>query len=207
MPPEAPSPPHTPRLAPMQPDRRQISQYARLARLGPGPGSPSVVRTLVEIPKGSCNKYEMDEDTGLIRLDRNLSTSNVYPGDYGFIPGTLSEDGDPLDVLIAVNEPTFPGCLIDARVIGVFFMVDDGDKDEKVVAVPNRDPHFAEIEDISQMPAHFRRHVEHFFMTYKALENGRVTNEGWGDRAVAESIVDESIQRYETKVKAARRAA
>ncbi|MEM8709714.1 MAG: inorganic diphosphatase [Planctomycetota bacterium] len=191
----------------MQPDRRQLTLYARLSRLGAGPLSPKVVRTLVEIPKGSCNKYEMDEETGLIRLDRNLSTSNVYPGDYGFIPGTLSEDGDPLDVLIAVNEPTFPGCLIDARVIGVFFMVDGGDGDEKVVAVPNRDPHFAEINDISDMPAHFKRHVEHFFMTYKELEGGDTAHQGWGGREVAEGIVVEALERYAGKASAGRRAA
>lgn len=191
----------------MQPDRRQLTLYARLARLGAGPESPRVVRTLVEIPKGSCNKYEMDEETGLIRLDRNLSTSNVYPGDYGFIPGTLSEDGDPLDVLIAVNEPTFPGCLIDARVIGVFFMVDGGDGDEKVIAVPNRDPHFAEINDISDMPAHFKRHVEHFFMTYKELEGGDTASQGWGDREVAEGIVVEALERYAGKASSARRVA
>ncbi len=183
----------------MSQERRDLTLYARLSRLRAGPLSPGVVRTLVEIPKGSCNKYEMDEDTGLIRLDRNLSTSNVYPGDYGFIPGTLSEDGDPLDVLIAVNEPTFPGCLIDARVIGVFYMVDGGEGDEKIVAVPNRDPHFAEIEDVSDMPAHFKRHVEHFFMTYKALEGGETCNRGWGGRDEAQGIVTEALATYAGK--------
>ncbi|QDV04600.1 Inorganic pyrophosphatase [Planctomycetes bacterium Poly30] len=183
----------------MSQERRDLTLYARLSRLGAGPDSPRVVRTLVEIPKGSCNKYEMDEETGLIRLDRNLSTSNVYPGDYGFIPGTLSEDGDPLDVLIAVNEPTFPGCLIDARVIGVFFMVDGGDGDEKIIAVPNRDPHFAEITDIGDMPAHFKRHVEHFFMTYKELEGGDTASRGWGDREAARKIVVEALASYAAK--------
>ncbi len=186
--------------SPMTQDRRDLTLYARLSRLGAGPDAPHVVRTLVEIPKGSCNKYEMDEATGVIRLDRNLSTSNVYPGDYGFIPGTLSEDGDPLDVLIAVNEPTFPGCLIDARVIGVFYMVDGGDGDEKVIAVPNRDPHFAEIEDISDMPAHFKRHVEHFFMTYKELEGGDTANRGWGGHEEARRIVTEALANYGDKV-------
>lgn len=191
----------------MSQERRDLTLYARLSRLGAGPDSPRVVRTLVEIPKGSCNKYEMDEDTGLIRLDRNLSTSNVYPGDYGFIPGTLSDDGDPLDVLIAVNEPTFPGCLIDARVIGVFYMVDDGKGDEKIIAVPNRDPHFAEIHDLESMPAHFKRHVEHFFMTYKDLEGGETENRGWGDREAAEKIVVEALGSYAEKALQERAAA
>lgn len=190
----------------MSQDRRDFTLYARLSRLGAGPDSPHVVRTLVEIPKGSCNKYEMDEATGVIRLDRNLSTSNVYPGDYGFIPGTLSEDGDPLDVLIAVNEPTFPGCLIDARVIGVFFMVDGGEGDEKIIAVPNRDPHFAEIEDISDMPAHFKRHVEHFFMTYKELEGGDTANRGWGGQEEARRIVTEALDTYANKAEAERQS-
>lgn len=190
----------------MNQERRDLTLYARLSRLGAGPESPNVVRTLVEIPKGSCNKYEMDEETGLIRLDRNLSTSNVYPGDYGFIPGTLSDDGDPLDVLVAVNEPTFPGCLIDARVIGVFFMVDGGDGDEKVIAVPNRDPHFAEIDDIEDMPAHFKRHVEHFFMTYKELEGGDTASRGWGDGTAARKIVVEALANYAAKTLEGREA-
>lgn len=180
----------------MSNERRNLTLYNRLSRLGAGPDCPRIVRTLVEIPKGSCNKYEMDEETGLIRLDRNLSTSNVYPGDYGFIPGTLSEDGDPLDILVAVGEPTFPGCLIDARVIGVFYMVDGGAGDEKIVAVPDRDPHFAEIGDIADMPAHFKRHVEHFFMTYKALEGGDTNSQGWGDGEAGRQIVVESLARY-----------
>lgn len=185
----------------MTTERRDHTLYARLARLGAGPESPQVVRTLVEIPKGSNNKYEIDEDTGLIRLDRNLSTSNVYPGDYGFIPGTLSEDGDPLDVLVAVNEPTFPGCLIDARVVGVFFMLDDGEGDEKIIAVPNRDPHFAEVEDVAHLPNHFRVHVEHFFMTYKDLEAGRTESRGWSGHAEAHRIVEEALDRYRGKAR------
>lgn len=187
-------------------DRRDSTLYARLSRLGAGPRSPEVVRMLVEIPKGSCNKYEIDEDTGLIRLDRNLSTSNVYPGDYGFIPGTLSEDGDPLDVLVAVNEPTFSGCLIDARVVGVFHMIDGGLADEKIIAVPNRDPHFAEVTDLDHLPAHFQRHLAHFFCTYKALEDGVTEARGFGGVGDARATVLQAVARHQRKAEIERAA-
>lgn len=188
----------------MEQERRDNTVYARLARLGPGKGAPEIVRTLVEIPKGSRNKYEMDEETGLIRLDRNLYTASVYPGDYGFIPGTLSEDGDPLDILIVSNEPTFSGCLIDARVVGVFYMVDGGKGDEKILAVPNRDPLYAEIEDSTDLPKHKAKMVEHFFMTYKQLEGGQTSSRGWGHKDEALKIVEESIERYAEKAIAQR---
>ncbi len=181
-------------------ERRDNTVYARLARLGPGAAAPEVVRTLVEIPKGSRNKYEMDEETGLIRLDRNLYTASVYPGDYGFIPGTLSEDGDPLDVLVVVNEPTFSGCLIDARVVGVFYMIDGGKGDEKILAVPHNDPLYAEISESSELPRHLAKQVEHFFMTYKQLEDSVTESRGWGDRSEALKIVTEAIKRYGEKI-------
>ena len=180
-------------------ERRDNTIYARLARLGPGASAPGVVRTLVEIPKGSRNKYEMDEETGLIRLDRNLYTASVYPGDYGFVPGTLSEDGDPLDVIVVVNEPTYSGCLIDARVVGVFNMVDGGKGDEKLLAVPNRDPLYAEVTERDDLPSHLLKQVEHFFMTYKQLEDSDTESRGWGDRQDALRIVRESIDRYRMK--------
>ena len=125
---------------------------------------------IVEIPKGKRNKFELDKETGLIRLDRYLYSSSVYPGDYGFIPQTFAEDNDPLDILVMVNEPTFSGCLIEARVVGMFRMKDKGANDFKVLGVPDKDPLFAHILKLEHVPPHFLREVEHFFSTYKQLE-------------------------------------
>src|SRR5579862_1690307 len=123
----------------------------------PGTGEAAVVNVIVEIPKGRRSKFEVDKVTGLIKLDRYLYSSAVYPGDYGFIPQTLAEDADPLDALVMVNEPTFSGCLIEARPIGLFKMIDKGQNDYKVLAVPNRDPIFAEYNDLWRVPPHFLR--------------------------------------------------
>ncbi|MBC8870098.1 MAG: inorganic diphosphatase [Planctomycetes bacterium] len=157
----------------------------------------SVVNAIVEIPKGRRNKFEVDKETGLIKLDRCLYASSHYPGDYGFVPQTLAEDGDALDILVMVNEPTFSGCLIKARVIGLFRMKDRGVGDQKVLAVPDTDPLFAEYEDLDDAPPHFLREVEHFFLTYKQLEGAEVQSEGWAraDEAVAE--IEASVERYQ----------
>ncbi|HEY8506411.1 MAG TPA: inorganic diphosphatase [Gemmataceae bacterium] len=162
----------------------------------PGTTIPSVVNMIVEIPKGKRNKFEVDKKTGLIKLDRYLYSSSVYPGDYGFIPQTLAEDGDPLDILVMVNEPTFSGCLIEARVVGMFKMQDKGQNDYKVLGVPNADPLFAQIKDLGDVPAHFLREVRHFFATYKQLEG--VTTEP-GDWVAAKEATDEvraSVERF-----------
>src|SRR5437764_3727151 len=147
--------------------------------ISPGTDIPSVVNMIVEIPKGCRSKFELDKETGLIKLDRYLYSSSVYPGDYGFIPQTLAEDGDPLDVLVMVNEPTFSGCLIEARVVGMFKMRDKGHDDFKVLGVPNEDPLFAEMKALSDVPGHFLREVEYFFSTYKHLEGVTVEPLGW----------------------------
>src|SRR3954469_6862325 len=123
----------------------------------PGTGEASVVNVIVEIPKGRRSKFEVDKVTGLIKLDRYLYSSSHYPGDYGFIPQTLAEDHDPLDALVMVNEPTFSGCLIEARVVGLFRMRDKGANDFKVFGVPHTDPLFAEIQTLSDVPHHFLR--------------------------------------------------
>ena len=160
---------------------------------------PSVVNAIVEIPKGQRNKFEVDKKTGLIRLDRYLFSSSHYPGDYGFIPQTLAEDGDPLDILVMVNDPTFSGCLIEARVIGLFRMKDRGVNDFKVLGVPNTDPLFAEYQNLRDAPSHFLREVEHFFATYKQLEG--ITIETMG-RATAQDAIAEvkaSIDRFVSK--------
>ncbi|MEA2707137.1 MAG: inorganic pyrophosphatase, partial [Gemmatimonadaceae bacterium] len=122
---------------------------------------PELVTALIEIPSGSRNKYELDKQSGLIRLDRVLYSSMHYPGDYGFIPRTLHEDGDPLDILVRINEPTFPGCQIDCRPLGVLKMLDRGEPDDKIIAVPSNDPYYHEYFDIADLSQHYLREVEH----------------------------------------------
>jgi len=172
-----------------------ISRYKDVS---PGTDLPSVVNAIVEIPKGSRNKFEVDKTTGLLRLDRYLYSSSHYPGDYGFIPQTLAEDGDPLDILVMVNEATFSGCLIQARVLGLFRMTDRGLNDFKVLGVPHGDPLFEELRDLGNVPRHYLREVEHFFSTYKQLEGVSVTPMGWGPAADAAAEVKASIARYKT---------
>ena len=153
------------------------------------------VRVIVEIPKGSRNKYEMDHETGRIRLDRTLYASVHYPADYGFIEGTLGEDSDPLDALVLVSEPTFPGCEIDARPVGVFKMRDDKGIDHKVLCVPISDPLWRSITDLKEVPPHLLDEIEHFFNVYKVLEHKETFTEGWEDAGVARTIVDEAYAR------------
>lgn len=167
--------------------------------LAPGNHPPEVVTAVVEIPSGSRNKYELDKESGLIRLDRVLYSAVHYPGDYGFIPRTLAEDNDPCDVLVLLNEPTFPGCQIDARPIGVLKMLDRGDPDDKVLAVPSNDPFYGEYFDIADIPQHYLKEVEHFFRIYKDLEGKRVQTVGWGKSDVAMQVITESISRYAEK--------
>jgi inorganic pyrophosphatase len=171
----------------------------------PGPNIPQVVNCIVEIPKGRRSKFEVDKKTGLIRLDRYLYSSLHYPGDYGFIPQTLAEDGDPLDILVMVNEPTFSGCLIEARPIGLFKMTDKGFNDFKVLAVPASDPTFAEFHDLWRVPAHYLREVEHFFATYKQLEAATVQTLGWEGAEPARHEVIACVERYQQAKKHNRR--
>lgn len=139
-----------------------------------------IVGAIVEIPRGSRNKYEMDHATNQIRLDRVLYSSIHYPTDYGFIPGTMSGDGDPIDVLIVVEEPTFPGCHVIVRLIGALLMKDEKGLDEKLIAVPIADPRFDGISDINDLQPHWLLEIENFFVTYKKLESGKETKvEGW----------------------------
>ena len=145
----------------------------------------------VEIPSGSRNKYEYDEELGGIVLDRRLFTSMTYPADYGYIEGTLGDDGDPLDALVLVSDPTFPGCRIRVRPIGVFHMTDEKGPDEKVLCVPLGDPSFERIHDIHDVSAELRDEIEHFFQRYKDLEPSKGTDtRGWGNRAEASEILD-----------------
>jgi inorganic pyrophosphatase len=152
---------------------------------------------LIEIPRGSRNKYEYDFEIKRMRFDRMLFSSMMYPADYGFIPETLALDGDPLDVLVLVNEPTFPGCVMEVKPIGVFHMADDKGQDEKIICVPVSDPIWNKLEDLSDMNPHLLKEIEHFFQVYKDLENKTVDVGGWGDRDEAYKILKECIDRFD----------
>jgi inorganic pyrophosphatase len=165
--------------------------------IGPnGQEDLSVVYAIVEIPKGSRNKYEYDKEAGVIRLDRVLYSSIVYPGDYGFLPETYYEDGDPLDILIMLNQPTFPGCVIEARPVGLFSMLDKGQPDDKVLAVPHRDPTYDDIQGLDDVPTHYLREVEHFFKVYKDLEGVRVEPLGWNGAEAALDAIRAGLTGY-----------
>jgi inorganic pyrophosphatase len=151
----------------------------------------------IEIPQGSRNKYEFDVELGAIVLDRRLFTSMSYPADYGFVEDTLAEDGDPLDALVLVGEPTFPGCRIRVRVIGVFHMEDEKGPDDKVICVPLSEPAWMRAVDIHDIPAELRNEIEHFFQVYKDLEGAAVTTRGFGNRAVAEGVIEAARARLE----------
>ena len=157
----------------------------------------AVFDMVVEIPKGSRNKYEIDHDTGAIWLDRHLFTATAYPADYGFIPDTLGEDGDPLDVLVLLEEPTVPGCHITGRAIGVFWMRDEMGPDAKILAVPAGDPRWDDIKVLGDVPSHLRAEIGHFFEIYKALEPSKSTEVGdWGGRSDAVAEIAAARQRH-----------
>ncbi|MER7656341.1 inorganic diphosphatase [Streptomyces albidoflavus] len=150
----------------------------------------------IEIPKGSRNKYEVDHETGRIRLDRRLFTSTSYPADYGFVEDTLGEDGDPLDALVLLDDPTFPGCLISCRVIGMFRMTDEAGGDDKLLCVPAGDPRVDHLKDIQDVSEFDRLEIQHFFEVYKDLEPGKsVEGADWVGRAEAEAEIERSYQR------------
>ena len=152
----------------------------------------------IEIPKGTRNKYELDHKTNRLRLDRTLFTATQYPSDYGFIEDTLGQDGDPLDALVLLTEPTFPGCLIRARAIGMFRMTDEKGPDDKVLCVPAGDPRQEHLRDIHHVPRFDRLEIEHFFTVYKDLEPGKsVEGATWTGRTDAEEEIRRSIRRHE----------
>jgi inorganic pyrophosphatase len=148
-----------------------------------------LIEVFVEIPRGSRNKYEVDKARGVLVLDRVLFSSVHYPTDYGFVIGTLAEDGDALDALVVVDEPTFPGCHIKARPIGVLDMKDEKGPDQKILAVPVGDPRFADIRDLRDIGQHWLREIENFFQTYKQLENKWTDVVGWEDAAAAARVI------------------
>jgi inorganic pyrophosphatase len=151
---------------------------------------------VVEIPKNSSNKFEYDPVDRTFRLDRPLYSPMHYPADYGFVPGTIAEDGDPLDVLCLIDHPTFTGCLIDVRPIGVLDLIDQTTTDHKIIAVPLKDPRFERINAIQDLPPHVVREFEHFFTIYKELENKTVETRGWQDLDQALEVITISRERY-----------
>lgn len=155
-----------------------------------GPDAPHRVNTVIEIPKGSTNKYEIDPNTGIVRLDRVLFSPLFYPCDYGYIPQTLYSDGDAIDTLVLMTHPTFPGCVVEGRPIGVLKMSDDKGQDDKVICVATKDPRFAEVESLADVSEHMRREIVHFFEVYKALEEKSVDVLGWADKDEALRIIE-----------------
>jgi len=171
-------------------------------KLGPGKKAPEEVYVVIEIPMGSNIKYEIDKETRLIFVDRILFTAMYYPFNYGFIPGTLEEDGDPVDVLVLGYDKLHPGVVIKARPIGVLETEDEKGKDAKIVAVPIEkiDPRFENIKDISDLPSNIRERIAHFFEHYKELEKGKwVKVIGWKNREEALKRIEEAIKRYNKK--------
>jgi inorganic pyrophosphatase len=147
------------------------------------------VEVIVEIPKGSRNKYEIDHDTGQPWLDRTLFTATTYPTDYGFFPHTLGEDGDPLDALVLLDQPTFPGCHVLARPVGVFWMSDEVGRDPKLLCVPATDPRWDHVRDVGELDPFLLREIAHFFAVYKALEPGKTTTcYGWEGAEAAATL-------------------
>ncbi len=164
--------------------------------------TPDVVDVFVEIPKGSRNKYEWDHHTGRFRLDRMLFSSVQYPGDYGFVPDTWAEDSDPLDALVILGEPTFPGCSIRARVVGIFYMTDDKGRDAKIISVPDSDPRWRQVTELEHVPKHLLDEIGHFFSIYKDLEGKTVRVDGFGSRAEALAEItrdQEAFQRMDPR--------
>ncbi len=160
------------------------------------PDDTMILEVMIEIPKGSRNKYEYDKQKKVFRLDRMLFSAVHYPSDYGFILDTLGGDGDPLDALVLIWEPTFPGCVIDAKPVGLFKMWDEKGPDEKILCVPIHDPMWNHIESLDQVPQHLQKEIGHFFDVYKELEEKKTAVEGWEDRDAAVRIVREAQDRY-----------
>jgi len=165
------------------------------ARLPVGDNAPNRVNAVIEIPMGSIHKYEYDEQLHVFRLDRTLYSPVHYPGDYGFVPSTLGLDGDPLDVLVLVDAPSFPGCVIEVRPIGLLRMIDQGTHDAKILTVVENDPVYREINDCGQVFPHLLRQIEHFFSIYKDLEGKKTEIAGWSGADAAKKIIVEGQQR------------
>jgi len=166
---------------------------------GYGPRAPEQVHAMIEIPQGSRTKYEIDKATGLLRLDRVIYSSFHYPVNYGFIPQTLGQDNDPLDILVLCSQSIQPLCLVEATVIGNMQMIDSGEKDDKIIAVAAKDPSVNHIHSIEEMPRHFINELRNYFEQYKVLENKQVQIEEFQDKSVAYRIIEDAIALYKQK--------
>ncbi|MEF3691784.1 MAG: inorganic diphosphatase [Candidatus Moraniibacteriota bacterium] len=167
--------------------------------LKPGEKVPKVINVIIEIPKGSKNKYEIDKETGLIKLDRAMKTAQDYPFDYGFVPRTYWDDGDALDVVVLTTYPLSPGILVEARPVGIMKMIDGGDSDDKIISVPKDDPRWDNVKDIKDVNQHTLKEIRHFFETYKVIENKKVEINGFGGKDKAEQAVEKAIKLYNNK--------
>ncbi len=168
-----------------------------------GSQAPGVVNAVIEIPLGESNKYEYDKTLHVFRLDRTLYSPVHYPGDYGFLPSTLADDGDPLDVLVLVDQPSFSGCLMEVRPVGVMEMVDQASADQKILAVGVHNPRYAEVRNYSDVYEHVLKEISHFYSIYKELEGKRAQTLGWRDCATAHRVITEAHERFRAHSKAA----
>jgi inorganic pyrophosphatase len=172
---------------------KQVKRDTKLSKKG----EQVIVTVMIEIPKGSRNKYEYDKEKKMIKFDRMLFSAVHYPSDYGFILDTLAEDGDSLDALVLVWEPTFAGCIMEVRPVGLFKMWDEKGPDQKILCVPVSDPDWNYIECLADVPPHLLKEIQHFFSIYKELEKKKTGVEGWEDRESAIKIIEESQRRYQ----------
>lgn len=163
------------------------------------PGTADEMNVIIEINKGSKNKYEIDKETGLIALDRAMYTSQDYPYDYGFVPQSLWDDGDPLDVVVLTTYPLAPGILVKVRPVGMMDMVDDGESDVKIIAVPVKDPRWKEVQDLKDVNKHTIKEMEHFFSTYKKLQDKEVIIKGFMGNKEAKEAFDKALKQYKDK--------
>jgi inorganic pyrophosphatase len=167
--------------------------------ISPGKKTPDEINVIVEIAKGSKNKYEVDKETGLIALDRVAHTAQDFPFDYGFVPQTYWHDNDPLDVVLLTTYPLLPGILVKARPVALMNMIDSGEGDDKIIAVPVDDPRWSDVTDLGDLNKHTLKEIEHFYSTYKKLQNKEVTVTGFKGRSDALSVVAEGIKLYSEK--------
>lgn len=170
-----------------------------LHEISAGKNVPEIINVIIEIPKGSKNKYEIDKETGLIHLDRALHSAQDYPFDYGFMPQSHWDDGDPLDVVVLTTYPLVPGILVKVRPVGIMHMMDDGESDAKVIGVPEKDPRWDEVKDLGDINKHTLKEIEHFFLTYKKLQHKEVLINGFGDRTAAHDAIVKSQKLYAEK--------
>ncbi len=165
------------------------------------PGTKDDMTVIIEINKGSKNKYEINKKLGLIALDRVMHTAQDYPFDYGFVPQTLWEDGDPLDIVLLTTYPLVPGVVANARPVGIIHMVDGGDGDAKILAVPTHDPRFDHVQDLKDINKHTLKEIEHFFLTYKKIQDKEVTIDGMDGKIMAQQAFEKGIELYKQKYK------